>query len=142
MTRLATDNTKTTSKATNSAQAAAQVLRKILTGDDSGKTRMSDTNPSIDDIAVVDPLKGWSEGVTLEKSHFCLLLKPQVVLRSELSHNSVCVLAALQATLQGYAVLDTTNVDDPVSGKIMTRCVVLNRIIQTDHFRHAGVMPC
>jgi hypothetical protein len=69
-----------------------------------------------------DPMSGWShEGVSLEKSHFCLLLKPQVILRCDGAKDSVLVLAAGQATLQSYSILDSANIEDAVSGKIMTR---------------------
>lgn len=69
----------------------------------------------------MDPLSGWSDGVSLRKSHFCLLLKPQVVLRSETNVESVCILAAVQAKLQSFAIMDDSNVEDPISGKIMSR---------------------
>jgi hypothetical protein len=69
----------------------------------------------------MDPLDGWSDGVSLTKSHFCLLLKPQIVMQSDVSDSSVCVLAAVQATARAYAIMDDSNADDPVSGKIMTR---------------------
>lgn len=73
--------------------------------------------------AVVDPLSGWSNGVSLRKSHFGLLLKPQIVLRSEGSGStdSVLVLAAVQAKLQSFAIMDDANAEDPISGKVMSR---------------------
>lgn len=67
-----------------------------------------------------DPLDGWSDGVTPRKSHCCILLKPQVVLTEEES-GAVCVVAAVQAKLQSFAIMDNANIDDPISGKIMTR---------------------
>lgn len=69
-----------------------------------------------------DPLDGWSDGVTLRKAHCCFLLKPQVVLKDEES-GDVCVIAAIQAKLQSFAIMDNVNIDDPISGKIMSRCV-------------------
>ena len=74
-----------------------------------------------DATADIDPMRGWSEGVSLQKGHFCLLLKPQLVLRSEASSEAVCVLAAVQGKLQTYNVIDDANADDPVSGKVMSR---------------------
>ncbi len=67
-----------------------------------------------------DPLDGWSDGVALRKAHCCFLLKPQVVLKEEES-GAVCVVAAVQAKLQSFAILDNANIDDPISGKIMSR---------------------
>jgi hypothetical protein len=106
----------------SSAQAAAHALRKILTGDGGSNTVVhvsKDHLPQAPDA--MDPLSGWSRGVSLCKSHFCLLLKPQIVLRSETNMDSVCVLAAVQAKLQSFAIMDDSNVEDPVSGKIMSR---------------------
>jgi hypothetical protein len=102
----------------SSAQAAAHALRKILTGERTVHVS-EDHLPQVQDA--MDPLSGWSDGVTLRKSHFCLLLKPQIVLRSEANADSVCVLAAVQAKLQSFAIMDESNVEDPVSGKIMSR---------------------
>lgn len=71
--------------------------------------------------SVSEPMAGWSEGVFLRKSHFCLLLKPQIVLRSETSTEAVVILAAVHGKLQTYAIMDIENADDPVSGRVMTR---------------------
>lgn len=108
--------------------AAANALRRMLTVESSGprvSVLMSDdaARPS---PAAVNPLTGWSEGVTLNKSHFCLLLKPQIVLRSEADAQSVCILAAGQAKSQAFNILDDANADDPVSGRVMTRQVLDN----------------
>lgn len=105
---------------TRGAQAAALALRRILIGDGGPDTdvHISEKSQGPD---VVDPFSGWSDGVSLRKSHFCLLLKPQIVLRSDTSLDSVCVLAAVQAKLQSFGITDDSNVEDPVSGQIMTR---------------------
>ena len=102
----------------SSAQAAAHALRKMLTGE---KTAHVSENHLPQAADAMDPLSGWSDGVSLRKSHFCLLLKPQIVLRSEANADSVCVLAAVQAKLQSFAIMDDSNVEDPISGKIMSR---------------------
>lgn len=103
----------------NTAQAAATVLKRILTRD------RNDVSIDVaDDVAeegVINPLVGWDEGVALQKRHFCLLLKPQIVLRSEGSPDFVSVLAAVQAKLQSFTILDKSNMEDPISGTIMTR---------------------
>ena len=105
------------------AQAAALAMRRILTGGD-GTPRTSlevSSEPMEENPDYSDPMNGWSEGVALEKGHFCLLLKPQLVLRSEASNEAVCVLAAVQGKLQTFNIMDQENIDDPVSGKIMSR---------------------
>lgn len=70
----------------------------------------------------VEPLDGWAEGVSLRKSHCCLLLKPQIVLRGETPADT-CIVAAAQAKLQSFAIMDLLNLDDPISGKVMSRSV-------------------
>jgi hypothetical protein len=103
---------------TNPALAAATALRKIFTGD-TGQKSSHTTDGAPTDLS--DPLCGWSEGVSLRRSHFCLLLKPQIVLRSESGANSTCILAAVQAKLQSFKIVENLNAEDPVCGKIMTR---------------------
>ncbi|KAI5124944.1 hypothetical protein M0805_007371 [Coniferiporia weirii] len=113
------------------AQAAAQALKKILIGnedEDIKNARNSDLISSDDEN--FNPMDGWSEGVSLNKSHFCLLLKPQVLL-SDSSKDSVLVLAAVQATLQSFAILDTANIEDPISGRVMTRSHAVLSGLQT-----------
>ncbi|KAH9938206.1 golgi-body localization protein domain-containing protein [Fomitopsis serialis] len=109
-----------------SAQAAALAVRNFLVGDHASSHAGEDSQyPSLDTPGPMDPLGGWSDGVSLRKSHFCLLLKPQIVLRSgndtDTGPDSVCILAALQGKLSSFAILDDANADDPVSGKVMSR---------------------
>lgn len=104
----------------NTAQLAASAIRRMLRGE-AGKTSI-EVNPQRDVGLQIDPLDGWSDGVTLRKAHCCFLLKPQVVLRGEGS-SDVCIVAAVQAKLQSFAIMDNTNIDDPISGKIMSRYV-------------------
>ncbi|KAJ7094663.1 golgi-body localization protein domain-containing protein [Mycena belliarum] len=99
------------------AQAAAHALRKIL----SGHERKSVEEPAHDAAIDSNPLDGWFEGVSLKKGHCCLLLKPQIVLRDESVSGRTCVVAAVQAKLQSYAIMDDSNVEDPISGKVMSR---------------------
>ena len=97
-------------------------MRKILTGERGHESAIQvSEDPLPDDPDRVDPLSGWSDGVSLSKSHFCLLLKPQIVLRSETDVDHICVLAAVQAKLQTFAIMDVSNAEDPISGKVMSR---------------------
>lgn len=105
------------------AQAAAHALRKILSGHERKSMEQEPVQePPID----ADPLEGWFEGVSLLKGHCCLLLKPQIVLRAESASEQTCVVAAVQAKLQSYAIMDNSNVDDPVSGKVMSRLQIFS----------------
>ncbi|KAF9569300.1 hypothetical protein CPC08DRAFT_812902 [Agrocybe pediades] len=105
----------------NTAQLAATALRKILRGDNSTKISV-DLAREKNGISPgeADPLEGWSEGVILQKSNCCLLLKPQIVLRGDTPADS-CIVAAGQAKALSYNIMDSLNQDDPVSGKIMSR---------------------
>ncbi|KAF8592433.1 hypothetical protein K439DRAFT_1400235 [Ramaria rubella] len=105
-----------------SAHAAAQAVRRILTGDSTGDERAKNDEPENSERRMqTDPLYGWNQGVSERKAHLCLLLKPQIVLRSERSSRSALVLAADHVVLQNYGILDTFNADDPVSGYVMQR---------------------
>ncbi|KAG2156152.1 golgi-body localization protein domain-containing protein [Suillus clintonianus] len=104
----------------NTTQTAATVLKRILNRDRNGVS-IEVADDVADEDGVVNPLVGWDEGVALQKRHFCLLLKPQIVLRSEGSPDSVSVLAAVQAKLQAFTIMDKSNLEDPISGTIMTR---------------------
>lgn len=116
--------------AASTAQIAASALRKILKGETSSKSSVEITHEgAIPPADTIDPLNGWSEGVSLRKSHCCLLLKPQVVLRGE-GTTDACVVAAVQAKLQSFAIMDDANQDDPVSGKVMSRCVIPLQVIR------------
>ncbi|KAF8639713.1 hypothetical protein AX17_000975 [Amanita inopinata Kibby_2008] len=99
-------------------QAAASALRKILKGDNPKSSAELDC--TLDSLDTVNPLAGWSEGVSLKKSHCCLLLKPQVVLQGE-ADSEACIVAAVQAKLQSFAIMDDLNAHDPISGKVMSR---------------------
>lgn len=103
------------------AQAAATAIRKILGGDGESKSFPEHTETCQEKMEHLDPLSGWSDGVTLNRSHFVMLLKPQLVLRSDVTESSVCILTALQATLQGFSIMDTSNAEDPISGRVMRR---------------------
>jgi len=107
-------------KLKNPVNTAQAVLKRILTRDRNGVS-IDVTDGIANEEGAVDPLVGWDEGVALQKRHFCLLLKPQIVLRSEGSPDFVSVLAAVQAKLQSFTILDKSNLEDPISGTIMTR---------------------
>jgi len=136
---LAVDKEDESSKdrPSNTAQLAATALRKILRGDNSTKTSVDITRGKTGiDPGEVDPLEGWSDGVILQKSNCCLLLKPQIVLRGDTPADS-CIVAAAQAKLLSFNIMDSLNQDDPVSGKIMSRfvthrggsCITVNVVI-------------
>lgn len=106
---------------------AASAIRKMLKGDGNTKTSIDINQDTNEDP---DPMDGWSEGVSLTKSHYCLLLKPQIVLRGETS-TEACIVAAAQAKLQSFAIMDLANFNDPASGKVMSRYASLYLLLRT-----------
>ena len=115
-----------TDKHKGPAQAAAVAVKKLLGGDTNASTPSVDFAPqTVSKLPPsVDPLHGWAEGVSARKGHFCLLLKPQIVLRSTEDNDAVCVLAAVQGKLKTFSIMDDANIHDPISGKVMNRCIV------------------
>ncbi|KAF7292415.1 hypothetical protein HMN09_01225600 [Mycena chlorophos] len=115
--------------AAQAAQAAAHALKKILNGHE--RPSLEDEDPGPEPAIGQNPLDGWFEGVSLNKGHCCLLLKPQIVLRDDWSSERSCVVAAVQAKLQSYAIMDDANAEDPVSGKVMSRTFTTLSGLQT-----------
>jgi hypothetical protein len=105
---------------------AAQVLKRILTREERTK---AETDLEFNDEGLYggstnsfDPSAGWSSPeVSIDSKHSCLLINPSIVLHNDGAAGSAIVLAADRASLQSYAVMDKSNVDDPISGRIMTR---------------------
>ena len=112
----------TTLDASSTVHLAASALKRMLRGDHSKhsvEVQVESRPPE-----EFDPLDGWSEGVSLRKPHCCLLLKPQIVLRGEGTGDAL-ILAALQAKLQAFGIMDEHNADDSVCGNVMSRLVSL-----------------
>lgn len=114
------DTTSDKTRPDSMADLASATLRKILKTD-SPKPSLELRREKPDLIkGKVDPLDGWAEGVTLNKSHVCLLLKPQIVMRGADAKDTIIVTAG-QAKLQIFSIMDDLHIDDPISGKVMAR---------------------
>lgn len=70
--------------------------------------------------ADVDANIGGFQDTETQSKHFCLLFKPQIVLRSNLDDESVIIIAANDAAIQSMNVMDK-KVDDPVNGHILSK---------------------
>ena len=72
------------------SRAAEKALRKLIPGEHS--VARSKSPPALhqeDDPGTwEDPKAGWSDDVVVRKKHFCLLLKPQIALCSEIDAES------------------------------------------------------
>lgn len=129
--QVAGQSTEKSKASGGAAQAAASALRRMLAGG-RGTTSLDIQTDVASDPADVKPLEGWEEGVVLRKRHFCLLLKPQIILRStdhspNVDTESVVILAAIQAKLQVFKIMDASNLEDPISGHIMHRYTLFVR---------------
>lgn len=118
------ENTDEKQKSDSMADLASATLRKILKSDSSKPSlEIRRETPDVTK-GNPDPLDGWAEGVTLNKSHCCLLLKPQFILRGA-EYKDTCIVTAGQAKLQAMSIMDTMHMNDPISGKVMSRQVSL-----------------
>lgn len=114
------ENTDEKQKSDSMADLASATLRKILKSDSSKPSlEIRRETPDVTK-GNPDPLDGWAEGVTLNKSHCCLLLKPQFILRGA-EYKDTCIVTAGQAKLQAMSIMDTMHMNDPISGKVMSR---------------------
>lgn len=96
------------------AARAATALRRILTADSGNEEHVqSDTEES-------------ASRITQEKSHFCVLLKPQIALHNEEEEDAVIHIAAMEASLTSHTLIDPDYIDDAVNGYVMRRSVNRN----------------
>jgi len=68
-----------------------------------------------------DPLHGWGEEAALSRSHYGIVIKPQVVMQSNKFVDACLIVAASDVSLQNFHILDVHNQDDPITGHIMSR---------------------
>ncbi|KAJ1599133.1 hypothetical protein NDA14_002572 [Ustilago hordei] len=67
------------------------------------------------------PEDGISDYFNVAKSNVCLLLKPQVVLRSDVDDKSTVIVTALRTRLQNYTVEDESCAEDSVNAIVLRR---------------------
>ncbi|KAG8929196.1 hypothetical protein FRC02_005895 [Tulasnella sp. 418] len=118
------------SKVQSAAARAANTLLKMLIYEGSEekhekheKHERQDSVPSVEQSSLASNL-------VPKKSHFCLLMKPQIALHCEEGEDAVVFLAAMEASWQSHAILDMEYIDDPVNGYIMSRNNVKLRGLQ------------
>ncbi|PVG00036.1 hypothetical protein CPB86DRAFT_872242 [Serendipita vermifera] len=74
--------------------------------------------------ADIDVNLGAFQHTETQRNHFCLLYKPQIVLKSNLDDESVIIIAANDAALQTMNIMDT-KVTDAVNAHILTKNYVI-----------------
>ncbi|SNX85612.1 uncharacterized protein MEPE_04321 [Melanopsichium pennsylvanicum] len=71
--------------------------------------------------AEMRPTDGISDDFNVVNSNVCLLLKPQVVLRSDVDDKSTVIVTALRTRLQNYTVQDESCAEDSVNAIVLRR---------------------
>lgn len=75
-----------------------------------------------EDYAAIDPSGGLPSAYHVRNSHFLLLMKPQLALRSEADNDSVVLLTVGLATFRGFTVMDPDyEGDDAVNAHVLHR---------------------
>ena len=82
----------------------------------------SETEPDEDWQFNVNLGDGNPKNIIADHSHYCILLKPQIVLRSELDDESVIILAANDMVLQLIDHMESVKLPDPVKAHERTKC--------------------
>lgn len=70
----------------------------------------------------IDPYEGISDAYSVRRANVCILLKPQIVMKSNIDDASTVVMTAIRTRLQNYSILDPSVADeDSVNRRILTR---------------------
>ncbi|PWN26691.1 hypothetical protein BDZ90DRAFT_232818 [Jaminaea rosea] len=70
----------------------------------------------------VDPQEGISDAFKVRRANVCVLLKPQIVMKSRVDNRSSIIVTAIRTRLQNYAILDPTVTDeDSVNRRVLSR---------------------
>ena len=93
------------------------VKRLFVRQPEARKTQDAVAGPADVDINI-----GIFEQTQTHRTHFCLLFKPQIVLRSNLDDESVIIISANDAAIQIANVMDK-KIEDPVDGHMLTKSV-------------------
>ena len=81
-----------------------------------------------------DPHAGIRADFKVKKSMICLLLKPQIVLRSEVDDSSCVVLSSIRTRITNFSVRDpTVSEEDEINEKVMNRNYIFFDRIEAWH---------
>ncbi|CAO1631545.1 unnamed protein product [Jaminaea pallidilutea] len=70
----------------------------------------------------VDPSEGISDSFTVRRANVCVLLKPQIVLKSQIDDSSTVIVTAIRTRLQNFSILDPSVSDeDSVNRRVLSR---------------------
>jgi hypothetical protein len=112
--------------AERSGNAVAKELLKLVMGDndkrdDDEQEESTNEEPRLSPGQKGDPHIGLPKEYTVSKSHYLLLLGPQLALSSELDAKSTILFTMDIASFKGYTIGDDEFVGDPVNSRVMHR---------------------
>jgi len=112
--------------AEKSGNAVAKELLKLVMGDsdkrdDDEQEESRGETPNLSPGQKGDPHVGLPKEYTVSKSHYLLLLGPQLALSSDLDAKSTILFTMDVAIFKGYTIGDDEFVGDPVNSRVMHR---------------------
>lgn len=115
--------------AEKSTNALAQGLLKLLVPESDSKDRQASEEASAASAipptgsldGELDPYAGLPDAYTVDKSHYLMLMGPQISLVSEADQDSRVLLAATIATFRGFTVKDPEILSSDVNATVMHR---------------------
>jgi hypothetical protein len=112
--------------AERSGNAVAKELLKLVMGDndkrdDDEREESTGDTPNLPPGQKGDPHVGIPKEYTVSKSHYLLLLGPQLALSSDLDAKSTILFTMDVAIFKGYTIGDDEFVGDPVNSRVMHR---------------------
>jgi hypothetical protein len=93
-------------------QTANQVMVESPTEDGPDSSLLDDD---------IDASEGISDQFDVRRSTICVLIKPQIVLRSEMDERSTIVLTATRTRLRNFSVIDPRSEEDSVNERVLHR---------------------
>jgi hypothetical protein len=97
------------------SDSKAQKGNSLLHREDSGKRASMDA---------FDPHEGVSDDFEVRRSNVCVVLKPQIVLKSLISDSSTVIITAARARLHNYSVVDPRMEEDSVNERVLYRNLI------------------
>lgn len=105
----------------------------FLMPDDEDKEHGSNHYFDAKQLETFDPSSGISDLYEVRRSNACVLLKPQIVLRSLVDENSTIIITAVRTRMQNYSVMDPTCEEDNVNERVLYRNFVGVDALQVFH---------
>jgi hypothetical protein len=118
--------------AESSGNVVAKELLKLVLGDSSKEQDVGNNEQDGHRASApedLDPHAGLPDKYSVAKSHYLLLMGPQLALSSEVDRDSTILFAMETASFKGYTVTDDDFVGDAVNSRLMHRYVNAVRML-------------